>query len=130
MGRGRGPIGPGRGGLLREGGSTVGVLGAGSFGTALAVHVSGLGLPTRLWARRQTTAEELARSRRNERYLDGVDLPMDLEITADLESLSQCNPVIVAVPSHGFRDIVRQFFARIPAGESRILVSATKGIEI
>jgi len=108
----------------------VGVLGAGSFGTALGVNAARAGTRVRLWARQESTARELARTRRNEGYLPGVDLPADLTVTSELESMIGCDPVIVAVPSHGLREITRRFLEGIPAGETRTLVSASKGVEL
>lgn len=115
----------GRGSVKR-----VGVLGAGSFGTALAVHCAGLGLPTRLWARDARVAESLNRTRVNERYLPGIDLPAELEATDELEALADCTLVLVAIPSHGLRDIVRRFLARSSTEGKLTLVSASKGIEL
>ena len=63
----------------------IGILGAGSFGTALAVHFAGAGgHPVRLWARDAELVEHMRRERSNARYLPGVDLPPGLEPTADV----------------------------------------------
>jgi len=108
----------------------IGILGAGSWGTALAVHFAALGgHPVRLWSRRKELAGSLARERVNADYLPGVELPPEVEVTADLEALVDCSPVVVVVPSHGFRDLVRQFLRSVPEGTTLDLVSATKGIE-
>jgi glycerol-3-phosphate dehydrogenase (NAD(P)+) len=108
----------------------VGVLGAGSFGTALAVHAAGRGLPTRLWARDATIAATLHRARCNEEYLPGVELPANLEVSNELSLLADCDPVLVAVPSHGLREIVRGFFESTPAHVRPVMVSASKGVEV
>jgi glycerol-3-phosphate dehydrogenase (NAD(P)+) len=108
----------------------IGILGAGSWGTALAVHLATHGgHPVRLWARREELAAGLARERVNADYLPGVELPAAVEVTADLGALVDCQPVLVVVPSHGFRDLVRRFLRAVPADASVDLVSATKGIE-
>jgi glycerol-3-phosphate dehydrogenase (NAD(P)+) len=107
----------------------IGILGAGSFGTALAVHFAGAGgHPVRLWARDAGLVERMRRERTNARYLPGVDLPPGLEPTSDAATLADCEFVVVAAPSHGFRAVLRQFLAVHPAGPLH-LISATKGIE-
>lgn len=109
--------------------TTIGILGAGSWGTALAVQSARSGHRVRLWTRRPELADELARERRNETYLPGVDLPRTVEPTADLEALVACSLVLVVVPSHGFRRVLAAFLDRLPAGRGADLISATKGIE-
>lgn len=109
---------------------TIGVLGAGSWGTALAVHAARSGSGVLLWARDPVCAERLERERVNERYLPGVTLPPGLRVTSELGDLAACGLVLVVVPSHGFREVVRRFLARSPASaQPRVLVSATKGVE-
>ncbi len=107
----------------------IGILGAGSFGTALAVHFAGAGgHPVRLWARDAELVEQIRRENSNRRYLPGVDLPPSLEPTSDVAALADCEFVVVAAPSHGFRAVLRQFLAVYPEGPLQ-LISATKGIE-
>jgi glycerol-3-phosphate dehydrogenase (NAD(P)+) len=109
--------------------ASIGVLGAGSWGTALAVHAAQRA-PVTLWARDAEKAAALERARVNEAYLPGVVLPPGLRLTADLGVVAACDLVLVVVPSHGFRDVVRAFLSRTPAqGGERVLVSATKGVE-
>jgi glycerol-3-phosphate dehydrogenase (NAD(P)+) len=109
---------------------TIGVLGAGSWGTALAVHLAGTGgHPVRLWARREELARTLAEARENRDYLPEVTLPDRVEPTADLDALAACDPLLVVVPSHGFREVLRELLPRVPADRPVRLVSSTKGIE-
>jgi glycerol-3-phosphate dehydrogenase (NAD(P)+) len=108
----------------------VGVLGAGSFGTALAVHLAGPGgHRVKLWARDPELAARMAAERANADYLAGVELPPRLEPTSQLEALVDSELLLVVVPSHGFREVLRQFLRLHPGGKPLPLVSATKGIE-
>jgi len=106
----------------------IAVLGAGSWGTALAKLVADRGTLVRLWARRPEQAGAMQLSRSSE-YLQGVELPPSLTVTSDLEqALSEAQCVIVAIPTHGLRAVLEQasrlFDPRAP------IVSATKGIEM
>jgi glycerol-3-phosphate dehydrogenase (NAD(P)+) len=107
----------------------VAVLGAGSFGTALAVHGVRIGLEVVLWSRRRELAEQLARERENRRYLPGVELPPALTVTHELVELAATEVVIVAVPSHGFRDALRGLLELQSPPHELLVVSATKGVE-
>jgi glycerol-3-phosphate dehydrogenase (NAD(P)+) len=107
---------------------TTAVLGAGSWGTALAIHLAKAGHNVRLWARDPALVEELRAIRRNEHYLPGLEMPASIVSTGSLhEALSGARFVLVAVPSHGLRAVVRQ--ATTELDPQTILVSATKGLE-
>ncbi|MFL6194993.1 MAG: NAD(P)H-dependent glycerol-3-phosphate dehydrogenase [Thermoanaerobaculia bacterium] len=108
----------------------IGVLGAGSFGTALAVQLAGTGgHRVRLWARDPELVRRLASERVNEPYLPGVALPPSIEPTSDFGALGDSEFVLAAAPSHGFREVLRQFLRVHPDGGPLPLISATKGIE-
>lgn len=107
----------------------IAVLGAGSWGTALAVHLARAGFATRLWARRPELALEMERSRSNEPYLADVELPELLEPTASLGDLDDCEIALVVVPSHGFREVLESYFLGRRKDRPLTVVSATKGIE-
>ena len=108
--------------------SRIAVLGAGSWGTALAIHLARAGRPVRLWARAAELAAEMAATRNNPRYLCGVPLPPDVEPTSSIEAaLGDAHVVVVAVPSHGLRSVVR--LASNSIASQAIVVSATKGLE-
>ena len=105
----------------------IAVLGAGSWGTALALHLSRQGAAVRLWARDPARAQEIARERCNRRYLPGCALPPSLQVTASLDrALALEALVLAAVPSDGFEELLR----RLSEGAlpPRHLVCATKGL--
>ncbi len=105
----------------------IAVLGAGSWGSALALHLVRQGGSVRLWARDPAQAEEIARSRRNRRYLPGCELPPSLVVTDSMErALGGGALVLAAVPSEGFEELVRRLREVTPP-ELR-LVCATKGL--
>jgi glycerol-3-phosphate dehydrogenase (NAD(P)+) len=104
------------------------VLGAGSWGTALALHLSRLGHPVVLWARRPEAAAAIAAARENAAYLPGCRLPDALEITADLAvALRGRDLVLFVAPAQSTRAL---FAAVAPHLEARAdLVLASKGLE-
>jgi glycerol-3-phosphate dehydrogenase (NAD(P)+) len=107
---------------------TTAVLGAGSWGTALAVHLAKAGHLVRLWARDPALVDDLTSTRANDRYLPGIPFPEGIAPTASLEeALGGARFVVVAVPSHGLRAVVR---SATPFLSQAVLVSATKGIEV
>lgn len=101
------------------------VLGAGSWGTALARIACLTGNDVTLWGRDRQAIEEIRRSGRNERYLPGLDLPPNWRLTSDLAaSVNDADCILVAVPSRAFRPV-----AAALTGFAGILVTVTKGIE-
>ena len=106
----------------------VAVLGAGSWGTALAKHLADQGHRTRLWARRPEQAAHIEAHRTNPDYLRGVALPETLRATSDLnEALGGVSTVVVSVPTEANRALLGQALPLI--GHGVPVVSATKGIE-
>ena len=110
--------------------SRVGVVGAGSWGTALAVHLARGGVDVTLWCRSREQLEELQRGR-NERYLEGVELPDGVRATNQLGDLAEHACVLMVVPSHTFRDVLRDLLVARKNVEASplVIVSGTKGIE-
>ena len=107
---------------------TVAVLGAGSWGTALAIHLARVGHDVRLWARDPALVRDMADRRANAVYLADVTLPDGISVTGALgEALAGADLVLSAIPSHGCRGVMRAASAHIRAGAT--VVSATKGLE-
>ena len=108
----------------------VAFVGAGSWGTATASLVAQKGnCETILWARRSELAETINLYHENPEYLPGLELPEKLVATNDLErALEGAEVVVMGVPSHGFRDVLRDVAAI--AGSKPAYVSLTKGIEV
>ena len=103
------------------------VLGAGSWGTAMAAMCA-VRVPTTLWARRPELAEAMTRDGCNAGYLPELALPGGLRPTASLaEAVGGADVVVVAVPSHGFRGVLSEAAAHLSAGVP--IVSLTKGVE-
>jgi glycerol-3-phosphate dehydrogenase (NAD(P)+) len=104
------------------------VLGAGSWGTALAVHCARIGHEVHLWGRDAALMADIARTRANAAYLPGITLDPLVVPTPSLETaLADASIVIAAVPSHGMRLVLRAAAPRLREGA--VLVSATKGLE-
>jgi glycerol-3-phosphate dehydrogenase (NAD(P)+) len=104
------------------------VIGAGSWGTALAQHLGIKGFPVRLWVHDATRAEEMARLRENRAYLPGVRLVDGVSITHRIgEALEQAELVLEVVPSHAVRAVMHEAAAFMQPGAP--IVTCSKGIE-
>ena len=111
------------------GAAPVAVLGAGSWGTALAIQFARSGRPTRLWGRDRQRLAIMARERRNDRYLAAGVFPETLAVEPELPAaLRGACDVLIAVPSHAFRPVLAEIGALL-APEMR-LAWATKGFEL
>lgn len=107
---------------------TVAVLGAGAWGTALAVMLARGGRRVSLCARRPAQAEALARSRQNSAYLPGVELPPALAVTTQRpQAVGAADLVVIAIPSRFARSAFAPLAPALRPGS--IVVGATKGIE-
>ena len=85
----------------------VAVLGAGSWGTALAVLLARNGVPTTLWGRTPQSVVDMAMARRNARYLPDLAFPDSLQLSGALEpTVRDAGTVLVAVPSHAFAELI------------------------
>jgi len=109
--------------------SQVAVLGAGSWGTALAIQCARAGNAVRLWGRSAPLCAQMAAERRNPRYLPDAPFPQGLEVVADLaRALRGADDVLVVVPSHAFRELLGSIRDLLTDGQR--LCWATKGFEI
>ena len=107
---------------------TVAILGAGSWGTALAVHLGRVGHDVRLWARDSSLAADMASRRANAVYLPDILLPASVIVTDTLTTALLGSEVVVcAIPTHGCRSVVRKAASHVPSGA--VVVSAIKGLE-
>jgi len=105
----------------------VAIIGAGSFGTALALHLADSGRTVTLIGRPGPTLDELLHTRSNDRYLPGVRLPGSVRVSADMSDARGQQLVLVVVPSHALRSVAVELRAHLDA--TAILAHATKGLE-
>lgn len=104
------------------------VLGAGSWGTTLAILLASKGAPVTLWARDADLVASMQKERKNPHYVSFAPFPPSLRVTADLaEALAGQRHVVHAIPSKATRDFARTYGAHLDA--DAVIVSATKGLE-
>ncbi|MBN1153324.1 NAD(P)H-dependent glycerol-3-phosphate dehydrogenase [candidate division KSB1 bacterium] len=107
----------------------IGVIGAGSWGTALAILLIKNGHQVTMWEFRADAAERLKRQRENAEFLPGITLPPALRITNDLGEASRNKHILViAVPSHVVREVAGKI-AMVRDREDMVFVNVAKGIE-
>lgn len=103
------------------------VLGGGSFGTAIANIAAKNGCDTKIWIRDEAIAAELNQTHMNQRYLPDFELDHQLKAVSDLaDAVSERDIILVAIPSHSFRQVLQQIKPYIT---SQAVISLTKGIE-
>ena len=107
----------------------IAVVGAGSWGTALAIQLARAGHPVHLWGRDPAQIDAMRQARCNERYLPDAAFPPSLEVAADLrQALAGVRDALIAVPSHAFRGSLEEV-AQFLRDDARI-AWATKGFEM
>jgi len=105
---------------------TVAVLGAGAFGTAMAISLAGKGAVT-LWSRDAGHVAEMAASRENTRRLPGMPFPETIALTSDLTQAAQNRVLLLAVPMQQLRRMLETYRADLTG---KVLVACCKGIEL
>lgn len=103
------------------------VMGAGGFGTALAMMSHGCGHRVALWSHREAQALELAASRQQPRLLPGILIPQEIEITSQAARAARSDLVIIATPSHAVRETCRKLAPVL--GRGTVLACVSKGLE-
>ena len=112
---------------MRE--ASVSVIGAGSYGTALAITLARNGYPVTLWGHNPQHIARLSEQRCNAEFLSDVPFPDNLVLTSQLhEAVTQSRDLLIVVPSHVFGDVLKQI-APMLLSDTRI-VWATKGLEV
>ena len=109
--------------------SSIGVLGAGAWGTALAIHLARLHPEIKLWGRNAQALEEIIENKENKRYLPGVAIPGNISSCNELSSLIHNSTyVLVAVPSTTMRDMMKNINT-YASSKLRGVIWACKGLE-
>jgi glycerol-3-phosphate dehydrogenase (NAD(P)+) len=109
--------------------SNLSIVGAGSWGTALAIVLGPKFDRVRLWSHDSGLADEVGASRENTAYLPGFRLPDNVELTDDIaHAVEEANIVLLVTPSQHLRSVLRRCVSSLDAG--MLFVSATKGLEI
>ncbi|WP_209122580.1 NAD(P)H-dependent glycerol-3-phosphate dehydrogenase [Alkalihalobacillus sp. BA299] len=108
--------------------SKIAVLGAGSWGTALAMVLADNGHNVRLWARREDQVTEINELHTNKQYLPGVDLPQNITAFTNIElALFESEAILLVVPTKSIRTVVKAILPHIRVGVP--IIHASKGIE-
>ena len=108
------------------------IVGAGAWGTAIAIHLARRGHPVTLVTRRSEHAVGMQLARENRDYLPGLKLPESLVVTSDLRAgLHEAEAALIASPSHALRDWARQIRSVRSGQDSlQLLISLVKGLEV
>lgn len=104
--------------------SSIAILGAGSWGTAVAIHLAKSGFPVKLWGHNPELIKTMITERCNNRYLPNHAFPETLDPTCDLNACLNADHIIIAVPSHAFVKLLTQF-----THKPNHLAWLTKGID-
>lgn len=105
----------------------IGVLGAGSWGTALAMLLYGNGHQVTVWSWDAFQVEMIRRSRHNEAFLRDLRLPEQIVFTDRLDFLSECDIAVLSVPSHACAEVCERIRPYFPDG--RVIVNTAKGFD-
>ncbi|GAA6209674.1 NAD(P)H-dependent glycerol-3-phosphate dehydrogenase [Cognatishimia sp. WU-CL00825] len=104
---------------------TIGVVGAGAFGTSLAISIARSGAPVVLWARDEATVKSIQETRTNAARLPNIQIPENVVATSDLSDLTD-DVVLLSVPMQRLREVLNN----APSLQGKTLVACCKGIEL
>ena len=108
--------------------SPVTILGAGSYGTALAISFSRNGSPAYLWGHNPAHIEQMRAEKQNRRFLLDIPFPDELHLESDLaQALNRSQDILIVVPSHAFNEILKKIRPHLQSHHR--LIWATKGLE-
>ena len=107
--------------------TSIGVIGAGAWGTALATVAARAGLPVRLWARNAQATAAMAHAHENTMRLPGIVLPPGITPTSKRSDLAGCDCVLIATPAQAMREVMDDFSSHLAPG-TRAVITA-KGFE-
>ncbi len=105
-----------------------GVVGAGAWGTALALALCRTGRAVSLWAFEPDVAAAMAKKRENAAYLPGVKLPDSVRVTENLSDLAECKAILLATPAQHVRETCKKLAAHLK--QPIPLIIAAKGVEL
>src|SRR5699024_1937951 len=106
----------------------IGVLGGGSWGTALAILLANKGIDVDIWIRNENQVQDMLKYRENKKYLPDVKLPGNLNITNDMEkAINDKDVLVLATSSHGVRETISKGKRYIK--NEQVIVNVAKGIE-
>ena len=106
----------------------ISIIGAGSWGTTLAVLIAENGYDVTLWAREKENVQSIAKERENKQYLPGIKIPSNVYVQNSIEkAASNADLIVNAVPAQFTREMAKQYSKYV---NCRIVVNVAKGIEI
>lgn len=108
--------------------ASISVLGAGSYGTSLAILLARNGHPTLLWGHEKAEVEQLQKDRSNQKFLPNIPFPDLLSVEGDLEAAVEASKILlIVVPSHAFKSVLTRIKPFLTSEHK--IVWATKGLE-
>ena len=105
----------------------IGIVGAGAWGTGLAIALTRAGRRPILWAHEAETVDSINRQHRNPIFLAGIELPVSITATRELAAVADAELILLAVPAQHLRAICRRLKPHWPAGVAAVICA--KGIE-
>jgi len=117
-----------KGALMPSTSTHFGVVGAGAWGTALAIALAKSGRAVTLWVRENELAESMAQKRENTAFLPEIRLPDSISVINDVAGLARCQALVLAPPAQHLRSVCKALAPHI--GKPVFLIIASKGIEL